>query len=314
MHPTQRSRFSRLEPGCRTRSSRLWRDRGAQLRAATAWIKSRIRLPPCSGSGRLISLSTRFRPQRRYVAHGVLPVLVEERAGNQKPRRAARRRWRRRDPAWLGVRATRHARDGLPHTGQAAGAGWPAARRRALPLAPADDRARVRPNKVQPRHRPFPTTRTRGRPSRMAAHHGHAQSPQAPPPRPRNCLRRSGGLTDRRSRPGPHPASAPPRRRDQRTTYATASPQSSSAVTERPRRCRAREGACPLRERATLSGQGALVLTRLDRFPSRLKRRTLVLRTTTEILAAAHACWAPEGIPRRSADAARQERAPRPAA
>ena len=55
-------------------------------------------------------------------------------------------------------------------------------RRRALPPSPADDRARLRAHQTQPRHGPLSPARPRRRQSRMAAHHGHPQPPQAPPP------------------------------------------------------------------------------------------------------------------------------------
>jgi hypothetical protein len=63
------------------------------------------------------------------------------------------------------------------------------ARRRALPPTPAHDRAGLRPDEVQPRHRSLPTTRACGRPVGMAPDHGHAQPAQAPPKRPRGRLR-----------------------------------------------------------------------------------------------------------------------------
>ena len=65
--------------------------------------------------------------------------------------------------------------------------------RRALPQTPANDRARVRADEVQPRPGPLPTTRTRRRPHRMAADHRHPQPPQAPPPRSRGRLTAAAG-------------------------------------------------------------------------------------------------------------------------
>jgi hypothetical protein len=74
-------------------------------------------------------------------------------------------------------------------------------RRRALPDAPADDRARLRPDQVHPRPGPLQTPRTSRRQNGIAPHHGHAQPPQAPP------ARHSGRLSARSRRP-------PPRRRN----------------------------------------------------------------------------------------------------
>ena len=102
------------------------------------------------------------------------------------------------------------------------------ARRRALPQTPADDRAGVRANEVQPRPRQIQTPRPRRGPHRMAADHRHPQPPQAPPPHHR------GRLKPRR----PADATAPPRpqrhRRGARPrTYATAKP----ACATQPYRC-----------------------------------------------------------------------------
>jgi hypothetical protein len=58
------------------------------------------RLPRCSGGGCLISLSARFGPQRRHVAHGVPPVLVD---ANRKLRAAQRDSGVSVAPAWSGV-------------------------------------------------------------------------------------------------------------------------------------------------------------------------------------------------------------------
>ena len=55
-------------------------------------------------------------------------------------------------------------------------AGQPA-RRRALPQAPTNDRARVRADEVQPRPGPLSKTRTRRRPRGMATDHRHPQPP-----------------------------------------------------------------------------------------------------------------------------------------
>jgi hypothetical protein len=66
-------------------------------------------------------------------------------------------------------------------------------RPRALPQTPADDRAGVRANQVQPRPGPLPTTRTRRRPRRMATDLRHPQPPQTAPPRPRGRLTAAPG-------------------------------------------------------------------------------------------------------------------------
>jgi hypothetical protein len=100
------------------------------------------------------------------------------------------------------------------------------ARRRALPQTPADDRAGVRPDEVQPRHRPLPTTRTRRRQDRMAADHGDAQPAQAPPKRPRSPKRAERVPEPAARRTSPLPSRSC--RRPGPQTYATASGRSGS--------------------------------------------------------------------------------------
>ena len=96
--PCTRAALSLLSPetGCPDAVVKaLAQSRRAALRGGRV-DQVEHRLPSCSGSGRLISFSTRFRLQRRRVAHGVLPVLVGERAdetGNcarRRPRPRAR--------------------------------------------------------------------------------------------------------------------------------------------------------------------------------------------------------------------------------
>ena len=82
-------------------------------------------------------------------------------------------------------------------------------RPRALPQAPADDRARVRADEVQPRPGPVQTPRTRRRPHGMATDHRHPQPPQAPPPRARGRLTAAARRHPaRRSKSHPSPADA----------------------------------------------------------------------------------------------------------
>ena len=80
-------------------------------------------------------------------------------------------------------------------------------RRRAHPLPPAPDhdRARLRPDEVQPRDQTLPTPRPGGMPERMAVHRRHAQPPQAPPPPPRR-LRRPAAPSAPRMPQSPDPA------------------------------------------------------------------------------------------------------------
>ena len=75
------------------------------------------------------------------------------------------------------------------------------ARRRALPQTPADDRAGVRADEVQPRPGPLQTPRPRRGPHRMATDHRHPQPPQAPPPHPRGRLTRRPPRRARRAGP-----------------------------------------------------------------------------------------------------------------
>ena len=106
------------------------------------------------------------------------------------------------------------------------------ARRRALPQTPADDRARVRADEVQPRPGPLPTTRTRRRSHGMATDHRHPQPPQAPPPRsrPPEGHERVQGHERSRATSAPRPRPAAPKTsqrasaRSSRPTYATTSP------------------------------------------------------------------------------------------
>ena len=68
-------RLSLLSPGTGCRDSvvkAVARSRRAARRGGSVDQVER-RLPRCPGGGRLISLSARLRPQRRRVAHGVLP-------------------------------------------------------------------------------------------------------------------------------------------------------------------------------------------------------------------------------------------------
>ena len=88
---------------------------------------------------------------------------------------------------------------------------------RALPPAPDHDRARVRPDQVQPRDQTLPTPRPISRPQRMATDRRHPQHPQAahPPTHGRDALNRTRRLT---GPAGVHPDAQAPERPSRRLT------------------------------------------------------------------------------------------------
>ena len=118
--------------------------------------------------------------------------------------------------------------------------------RRALPPAPADDRAGLRRHQVQPPRRPLLTPRPSRRPLGMATDHRHRQPPQALAAQ----HRARGGLTRARRRAAaqahrarnPHPNDPAERPRP----FATASMDRSRSARRRALRTDAGEAGPPL--------------------------------------------------------------------